>query len=937
MSVQRWLLLLLVLTALPNSALVLALLWPAVAARPLTAAASAPARPAATLRFIDEGGAALSGATLRLLCYDDRQSPPALTADLLFTTDQGGLLQQPLPANCPLLAALQVIHRQPAGKAGRGDSYWVYNTSWEPGSRTLVPASGDVMVRSEWRLVLFDVAVALEWEPSAASPYLDELRQGLFAASAALYDATAGQMAVGPLTITTAGAGWDGADIQIRAANDYRPAARVGGIVAQTTTYTTSNATQTVYAPGAIVLGRYWDGFDAADPVAGAWTQPPAYRTLLHEWLHYALFLYDEYQELDARGRWETFCTCRDLPQVGVDPQACSQTPPELAASAMSYHYTASQLWLDGLPASCVATDQYRIHGEPDWSTLARWHTIQGLPAGWLRKPAQAMAGPEPGLVGDLFGRRPDVALAHNLYLSMVQSQASAQHRRQPLAVLTTTSEVTLSLTISASLTLTELNGLRVQLYTMEPAGAGRPARLIYQGTTTGQRRAPNEVGEATLVGVQPGTQLRVFVTGPATPGVPRAAFFYGGDLDPTPRRQTIQALRDDWSLRLDLEPGLLGATMQALTVTLSSQAPLAGAPTAQLCTPDAAAGCPQEPAWQRTMTGDPANLTWRTVFTASTVSDLPPLGVVRITVPGGSEVIRWFQTLGAVGPGHRWGHAPRREGLLMVDATLPVTETDNLVLMMPVTSDPALETPLPPGIDGLLGLPLDVDIALAGAIAQRNDRLPSPAVLTFFFGREELGRLELDATQTQLLHFQPGINRWEVLSFSGRSPHLYWLASRPLAEMGIFAIGRAAAGFGVAPQMFGDPGPVLIEQPLRFLIALPTSTNIMTPTIGYIQNPLPPFIAAAEPVLCSQGECFFDPAARMVLWQGEVQADELVILSYDLYIDPETPPSMLPPLLVNQAQVFDGESNYVLTAEVRLQTAVPVAGDKGRENRVRD
>lgn len=930
---HRRLLPLLILTALLHCAFVLALLCSAFVVLPIDAAASAPVA-VAPLRFVDEDGAALAGATLRLLCYDDRQNPPELSADLLFTTDQAGFLQQPLPADCPLLAALQVLHRQPVGKVGRDDAYWVYNTSWEPGSRTLIPATGEVIVRSEWRLVLFDLAVALEWEPSAASTYLDELRQGLFAASAALYDATAGQMAFGPLTITTAGAGWDGADIQVRAANDYRPTAPVGGIVAQTTAYTTPTAAQTVYAPGAIVLGRYWDGFDAAAPVAGAWTEPPAYRTILHEWMHYALFLYDEYQELDARGRWETFCTCRDLPQVGIDPQACGQTPPQLAASLMSYHYTASQLWFDGLPAACVSTDQYRVHGEPDWATLARWHTIQGQPEDWLRKPAQTTAGPELGLAGDLFGRRPEIAVAHNLYLSIVQGQMNTHQRSQPQLALTTTNEVTLSVTISAALTLTELNRLHVQLYTLEPATAGRPPRLLYQGTTTGLRRAPNEVGRATLVGIQPETELRVFVTGPAIPGAPHYAFYYSGEIEPAPAQQTIQALRDDTALRLDLQPGLVGAAMQALTVTLSSRTPLAGTPTAQLCTPDAATGCPQEPAWRQTLTGDPANLTWRTVFTAPALGSMPPIGAIQITAPGGAEVIRWFQTLGAVGPGHRWGHAPRRDGLLAVDAITPVAEADNLVLMMPMANIPALAAPLPPGIDGLLGLPLDVDVGLAGAAARQDDQLPAPVVMTFFFGQAELDRLESSTTQTQLLHFRPGPNRWEVLSFSGRSPHLHWLATRPLAEMGIFAVGRASAGFGVTPQMFGDPGPTPVEQPLRFLIALPASTNIMTPTMGTIQNPLPPFVATAEPVTCSLGECFFDPVARMVFWQGEVQAGDLVVLSYDLHIDPGTPPSMLPPVLINQAQAFDGEAEYILTAQTQLQTEAPAARGDVRENR---
>src|SRR5690606_26555778 len=96
--------------------------------------------------------------------------------------------------------------------------------------------------------------------------------------------------------------------LRFLASNDYLPSAYVGGMVEAATVYS-----DTIYAPAAIFLGRHWNGVTASDPVSGAWSQPNAYRTLVHEWAHYALFLYDEYRQLDGES---VYCTCNGLPQV---------------------------------------------------------------------------------------------------------------------------------------------------------------------------------------------------------------------------------------------------------------------------------------------------------------------------------------------------------------------------------------------------------------------------------------------------------------------------------------------------------------------------------------------------------------------------------------------------------------------------------------------
>jgi hypothetical protein len=67
-----------------------------------------------------------------------------------------------------------------------------------------------------------------------------------------------------------------------------RPAAFVGGIVKTPTPNisATNGLTGTVFYPATIFLGRGWDGRSAR---CGGWSQPAGWRTIGHEWAHYAL------------------------------------------------------------------------------------------------------------------------------------------------------------------------------------------------------------------------------------------------------------------------------------------------------------------------------------------------------------------------------------------------------------------------------------------------------------------------------------------------------------------------------------------------------------------------------------------------------------------------------------------------------------------------
>jgi hypothetical protein len=126
-------------------------------------------------------------------------------------------------------------------------------------------------------LFLFNVFVALEWRPSRET--LARIATGATAASNFLYEATDGQMAVGQVTI--GGPEFmQAADIQIMASTRFLPRSWMNGL-----------NNEIKFSP--IRLGRgLWSKNRSA---VIFWDAPEGYRTIIHEWGHYALNLLDEY------------------------------------------------------------------------------------------------------------------------------------------------------------------------------------------------------------------------------------------------------------------------------------------------------------------------------------------------------------------------------------------------------------------------------------------------------------------------------------------------------------------------------------------------------------------------------------------------------------------------------------------------------------------
>jgi hypothetical protein len=138
-------------------------------------------------------------------------------------------------------------------------------------------AAGEPITRR--RILLFNVVVALEWAPDRA--YLLQLQWAFRRASDFLYDATDGMMAFGQVVFGGPEL-LSCADIQVMASNRMHPRSWVGGLLKPEK-----------YQPIRVGRGVWHDRNHVTLP----WDEPEGYRTLVHEWCHYALSLMDGYVE----------------------------------------------------------------------------------------------------------------------------------------------------------------------------------------------------------------------------------------------------------------------------------------------------------------------------------------------------------------------------------------------------------------------------------------------------------------------------------------------------------------------------------------------------------------------------------------------------------------------------------------------------------------
>ncbi|MEM7127377.1 MAG: Ig-like domain-containing protein [Chloroflexota bacterium] len=692
-----------------------------------TATVSIQILPASGLYFVwGQDNHPIANEPLKVFCYGDDKATD-LKSEHQITTDEVGRpseatpLPRNLPVDCPYVVALNQLHAQPSGKPNRVEpAYTIYATSWRTGSSqetdystpscTIACASSEpVTLRQDWPLVLFEPVVSLEWEPKDAQ-YSDDLTSSFRMASAYLADLTDGYMAFKSPIIHTRGEEWYSADLRFQVANDLRPSAFVGGIVSETVPYVTSSKVVTLdeagfiisttvpisveFESGATYYGRYWDGDEAHE---GPWNAADGAgaRTIIHEWLHYALFLYDEYGH--TVNDHAAYCSCADLPLLddGLD-MVCNEVDAESASSAMAFHYTSSELWhqldVESSAGACLFSTQYQVHGESDWETLERWFEIQSLALPKLTRLRAPTMGPhapseltpsQPTLLGvrvagssdplgewgplaDLFGPElgpltpeenhlylpvvipavADMALVDSTVADFVELDLATTHSAESMSKsaaalnASTTSASTTNVAIDVADGTDVVGNTATQAYLLQGDPTVPPERILHQGTSVGLNDSSGNLGEIDVWGHDEDDQLRIFMDRYTLPNTVTPGRFISPLLEEEggPGRIGIPGeitLEENlWGSSLDLDYEMLNGQVVIMRASLSwtNQEQPGDGLFARICVPDAAIGCPED--WREPMVYVPTLNRYMATFDFSTywsVGTVPPYGIIAI------------------------------------------------------------------------------------------------------------------------------------------------------------------------------------------------------------------------------------------------------------------------------------------------------------------
>jgi hypothetical protein len=750
------------------------------------------------LRFVDAGGQPISGKMIRIICYESNDLEAGDDTFDVETKANGEPDQW--RTSCNYIAALWLVHEQSSDKPGRAlPAYRIYRTSWGTGLThpiDIADPNNLVITISNEQLILFDVEVSLAWEPTPTSPnFLEELQIGISEASKYLSDLTDGRMAFGNIRVSVDGENWSSADIRFLPANDYRPTAYVGGManVDRQPPYLSPAGHSIHFAPGAIFVGRAWNG-----NYPGAWAESNGYRTLIHEWAHYALFLYDAYIGPLGEARYDSgnliTCTAETLDHRtrGVS----SETSNDMA-SAMAWHYSATELWLRGesenQDAPCLVTQQWYVHGMSDWETLTQWLIIQDVTGQEpLVPPAthQAIRADEPPGPAS---RLPD-------YYPITQRNESHAERE---------------MSISASIPIPPrgiemANNVTAQVYSLR-GNYKSPTQIHYQGSTllefldedpsdsedqffglyeTGNDHPFRFLG---LDNDDKNAHARVFVDHYRTQEVDSTQATYAFE-EPTTKWQSssLELEPSAWQPSLDVDFSLTdGDSIAEMTVSLTTTAPLDDPPQAQFCLPDQRIGCVYQG-----MTGEDTE--WKAVFrTPQSLNKFPLYSIVRVLtiLPDGEstgEVIRWVQVGGGVGPAHNEGHAPLLDSVL-VNSEAPTCNAR--LAFMPAASYEAVVTPLVAadfgGSEiGIIGVPFDIDVINASGDCLRNGDEPR-GYLTLPYDDRSFEVEQIDERQLRMLHFTPTSGWVDITPSPADSFRFgdYNLLTAPIGEDGIYAV----------------------------------------------------------------------------------------------------------------------------------------------------
>jgi hypothetical protein len=289
------------------------------------------------------------------------------------------------------LSALREVYQRPSKKDhhdrdGIGDWSWrAYvtnvnidtNSGGTPQLHTVTDTSQIqvLTVRKNQALLGVHMVVSVEWD--ASSTYLDDLKQGLQNASTYLYDVTDGQFYWEVIEVFDNRERWADCDMCVHASNQVWPNSTVWGIP---------------YGSGKrISMGRFFDGNTSNK---GSWKNSDGYRTMIHEFGHYGLGLWDEYLDRNSRKVPSAYCA------TNFDKKA-NAAAQESQSSIMYYQFSSTELCSDVDP-----NHRHRIQTEQDAKTggMSTWELVllryedKDSPARWtLLSPVERgviVAGP---------------------------------------------------------------------------------------------------------------------------------------------------------------------------------------------------------------------------------------------------------------------------------------------------------------------------------------------------------------------------------------------------------------------------------------------------------------------------------------------------------------------------------------------------------------
>ncbi len=299
-------------------------------------------------------------------------------------TNRAGLLQLHTPVAGQPIIALWSAYEQPTLREGHEG--WAYRTfltnlnlddQGQPQPDFVqTPGEQRITLSISNSLTLFNIVTSIEWD--ATDDYLMEIEDAFRKASDYLYDVTDGQMAFGQVAIYDNAEHWADADFQFSTKNTVRPYAFIGGITSEDKAHT-------------IRVGRFWSRTGGN---GGQWNEPDGYRTLIHEFSHYALYLEDEYF---VRGVDEAGDLIADQNVSCTDPLIKKSASGDATnASVMYWHYNASEFaGADRWNENCQATQQHLVNGKSDWETIAEHYGGEDWLINTPTSRGTVMAGPQ--------------------------------------------------------------------------------------------------------------------------------------------------------------------------------------------------------------------------------------------------------------------------------------------------------------------------------------------------------------------------------------------------------------------------------------------------------------------------------------------------------------------------------------------------------------